>query len=125
MATFGERLKSEREKRKLSQQELASRLNISQSSIAYYEKNRKQPPHPTLIKIANHFDVSIDYLLGETDNPSTTNDVSIDPEWVKLHDEIKQKGAELEATALLRTASKMTADQLRDILKVLNMIDKD
>jgi len=67
MTTFGARLKKERESRDLSQQELANRLNLSQSSIAYYEKDKKQPPQNTLAKIADFFEVSVDYLLGRTD----------------------------------------------------------
>lgn len=69
MSTFGERLKKEREIKGISQQELAKRLNLSQSTIAYYELDKKQPPHATLNKIASFFDISIDYLLGRTKQP--------------------------------------------------------
>lgn len=68
MASFGERLKNEREKKGLSQQELADRLKLSQSSIAYYERDKKQPPFETLNEIADYFEVQTDYLLGRTNN---------------------------------------------------------
>ena len=69
---FGERLKELRESKKLTQEELAKILNLSQSSIAYYESSKKpkQPSQRTLIKIAKYFNVTLDYLLGLTDDPT-------------------------------------------------------
>ena len=75
--SFGMRLKKQRETMNLSQQELASRLNLSQSTIAYYELDKKQPPHATLNKIASFFDVSIDYLLGRTNDSVSTSSNAI------------------------------------------------
>lgn len=72
MITFGQRLKALREKRELSQGELGKRFTLSQSTIAYYELNKKQPNQDTLNKMADFFEVTTDYLLGRTDNPSQT-----------------------------------------------------
>lgn len=58
--------------RELSQVELAKLLNLSQSTIAYYELNRKEPSQNTLQRLADFFGVSVDYLLGRTDIPTTT-----------------------------------------------------
>lgn len=70
MPSFGERLKKLREEKELSQEELGKRFNLSQSTIAYYEVNKKQPSQNTLNKMADFFNVSIDYLLGRTDDPN-------------------------------------------------------
>lgn len=70
MSTFGDRLKELREEVNLSQQELGITLNLSQSTIAYYESNKKQPSQATLKKMAKYFNVSTDYILAETDVPS-------------------------------------------------------
>jgi transcriptional regulator with XRE-family HTH domain len=64
MPTFGERLKKLRERRGLSQQELADRFNLSQSTIAYYESDKKQPSQNTLQKLADFYETSVDFLLG-------------------------------------------------------------
>lgn len=64
---LGIRIKSLRKEHKLSQENLAKMLNVSQSTIAYYENEQKQPGYDTLTKLADIFDVSIDYLLGRTD----------------------------------------------------------
>ena len=62
-------LKQLRLQRKLTQQELADRLHISQQSIYKYEHNITSPDFETLKSIADYFDTSIDYLIGNTDFP--------------------------------------------------------
>ena len=59
------RLKLLRKQRGISQLKLAMDLNMNQNSISRYENEDYQ----TLILFADYFDVSIDYLLGRTDNP--------------------------------------------------------
>lgn len=66
MTTFGQRLKKMREQRGLSQKELAERFNLSQSTIAYYERDKKEPTNATLEKLADYFEVSVDFLLGRS-----------------------------------------------------------
>lgn len=66
---FCERLKLLRSQRKLSQAQLAKKLNISQGSVAGWEILKAEPGHTRLCQIADLFGVSIDYLLGRTDIP--------------------------------------------------------
>ena len=56
----------ERKKKGVSQSEVAKFLNISQSNYSKYERGEIEPDLSTLIKLADYFDVSIDYLLGHT-----------------------------------------------------------
>ena len=63
------RLKELRKQRKISQVRLAIDLNLSQNSISRYENGEREADYTTLIRIADYFNVSIDYLLGRTDNP--------------------------------------------------------
>ena len=64
------RLKFLREQRKISQVKLAMDLNMNQNSISRYETGTHQADYATLIKFADYFNVSIDYLLERTDNPT-------------------------------------------------------
>ena len=68
--TFGERLKKLRLERNLTQEALAEKLQIVKSTIAKYEKNTREPEFEILIKIADFFNTSTDYLLGRTDKNS-------------------------------------------------------
>jgi len=64
---FKDRLKSLREDNDLTQEELAGHLHINRSTLSNYENIGREPNFTLLIKIANHFNVSTDYLLGRTD----------------------------------------------------------
>lgn len=62
------RLKKLRKERNISQLKLALDLNMNQNSISRYENGEREADYETLIKIADYFDVSLDYLLGRTEN---------------------------------------------------------
>ena len=67
---IGYRIKLLREKAKLSQAKLATALgDVKQPVLARYELGSIMPSYPVLVKIADYFDVSADYLLGRIDNP--------------------------------------------------------
>ena len=61
------RLKELRSKRNITQLKLALDLNMNQNSISRYENMEREADYETLIKFADYFDVSIDYLLGRTE----------------------------------------------------------
>ncbi|MGM9551425.1 MAG: LexA family protein [Clostridia bacterium] len=61
---FGEKLKELRKSHNMSQQKLADLLGLGQSTIAMWEKGKNNPEHTSLVKIAEIFSVSIDYLTG-------------------------------------------------------------
>lgn len=63
------RLKELRKSKKISQLKLAMNLNMNQNTISRYETSEREPGINELIKIADYFNVSIDYLLERTDNP--------------------------------------------------------
>lgn len=63
------RLKFLREQKNISQVKLAMDLNMNQNSISRYETGQREADYATLIKIADYFNVSIDFLLERTDNP--------------------------------------------------------
>ena len=53
----------------MSQQQLALKLNLSQQTIYKYENQITEPDITTLINLADYFNTSVDYLIGNTDNP--------------------------------------------------------
>lgn len=67
MPSLGQRLAALRKEKGLSQAELAKLLNMGQSTIAMYEKDKRRPDTETLKRLAEFFQVSVDYLLGLTD----------------------------------------------------------
>jgi len=66
---FGKRLKELRVQSDLTQDKLANILSIHQTTISFWEiGTRDEPGMSSLIALANYFDVSIDYLVGRTDD---------------------------------------------------------
>lgn len=67
---IGERLLELRKDAALTQGELADILSINKHSISSYERDKSEPPDEIKASIARHFNVSTDYLLGLTDQPT-------------------------------------------------------
>lgn len=63
------RLKELRKAKRISQLRLATDLNTNQNTISRYETGEREPGIAELIRIADYFNVSLDYLLERTDNP--------------------------------------------------------
>ena len=61
------RLNELRKQKKISQVKLAMDLNMSQNTISRYENLERQADYATLIRFADYFGVTLDYLLGRTD----------------------------------------------------------
>lgn len=74
---FGQRIVELRKRQGLTQTELAKTIGISRSALSLYEIEKRQPDWETINKMASLFDVSVDYLLGRTDDKhrnSTSDD---------------------------------------------------
>lgn len=72
---FGQILKSIRNEKNITQEELAKVLNLKRTSISGYETGRKEPDFGTLAKIADYFGVSIDFLLGRSNVKYTMDEL--------------------------------------------------
>lgn len=67
---FAEKHKKCRKDKGAAQKEAANYLGIKERSYQNYEYGNSEAPYDTLVKLADYFDVSIDYLLGRTGNPA-------------------------------------------------------
>ena len=77
---IGFRIKDLRIENKNTQKELAEYLGLTPKMISFYEKEERFPPHDIILKLANYFNVSTDYLLGRTDernNHTKSNKIDI------------------------------------------------
>src|SRR5690606_9397473 len=99
MSPFASRFRSIRKQHGLTQRELAKKLNISQSTIGLYETGDRNPDPRTIISIADFFDVSIDYLLGRTDNPDP---LPIDRAYQKALEAVSKNHSDKEVSDRIR-----------------------
>lgn len=86
---YGNRIAELREQRKLTQEDLANHLGITRAALSHYETNRREPDYTTIDKIANLFSVTVDYLIGRTNNPlsALTSEVREFTDSLELSDE--------------------------------------
>lgn len=75
---LGQRIRSLRKEKKITQQDLANYLKLGKSTISQYENNINEPDTTTIQKIADFFNVSVDYLFGRTDEPLSVEKVATD-----------------------------------------------
>lgn len=64
------RIRELRKARRITQLKMALDLDMSQNTISRYESGEREPGITELIRIADYFRVSIDYLVGRTDDPA-------------------------------------------------------
>ncbi len=63
---YGERIALLRDNKQLTQQELANIVGITRAALSHYENNRRKPDYQVIRNIADYFQVSVDYLIGRT-----------------------------------------------------------
>lgn len=61
---FSERVKKLRKQNNITQGELAEKMNVTPTGVSYWESGKAIPNYETLQRLANYFNVSIDYLTG-------------------------------------------------------------
>ncbi len=107
---MGNRLRELRNEKRLTLRELAEKVNMSFSNIATLERGDSQLREDTARLFADFFNVSIDYLLGNSDdrNPSSTPSAK---------DQLK--GVQL---ALFNQVGELTEEQAEDVLQFINFI---
>ena len=77
MPNFTERLKELRIKNNMTQKNLAEKLNVTQTAINYWENGKREPSLEVLIKLAEFFQVSVDYLINSKTEKDHFNELNI------------------------------------------------
>ena len=67
---LGERMKRLRKERKIPEKELSELMGVKIRAYQFYESGKNEPTISGLIALADFYDVTIDYLVGRTDNPN-------------------------------------------------------
>lgn len=71
MLIINERLKHLRIQKNVTQKEIAENINVTPVSLQRFEYGTVRPSIDKLVALADFFDVSLDYLVGRTDNPNS------------------------------------------------------
>lgn len=90
---INKRIKSLRKESSHTQQQLAEKLGIKNQTVSCYESGEREPSYEIILKLADYFNVSVDYLLGRTDVKTPNIDM------IAIH---KQTGLSEEAIKTLK-----------------------
>lgn len=116
MNEFGEVLKYLRNRKGLSQSELAKRLGMSKSTISMYEIGRRQPDLNTMEVIANFFNVDMNYLYGKSNEPEG---YYYDEETARLAQEIYDNK---DLGILMSASRKMSPEELKKLAALVQAL---
>lgn len=109
MKEIAERIRTLRESLKLSQAKMATFVGVTQASVNRYEKALIDPPAQVLMRYADYFDVSMDYIYGRTEHPQG--------KLYEYHPKIEENNAELRRFIDMCFApDSPLRDQLKDTL---------
>lgn len=114
MKTLGCRLKSLRKNMQLTGEEFGVKMNVSKPTVSLWESDKRTPNAEMLQKIANFFDVSVDYLL--IGKPNTTNDsYYYDTEVAEIAEQIKN---DPELRILLDAKRNLSKQDMKAIINI-------
>ena len=112
------RVKELRLKHNLSQEKLAAILNVHQTAVSQWERNRTSPDKETANKMATMFNVSLSYVLGFDDSAPIEN-LPFDDETLKALQAAKDRPELQKLLSLGKDATKEDVEKIIEILKVL------
>ena len=127
---FSYRLKELRNKKSgLTQAKLAEVMNVSQQAVGLWERGKNMPSHELVAKLANYFNVSVDSLLGRTDEPGGTGfqkgllgDINGDSPFMQ---KVREQMSNIQVTpyeeALLKAYREATGDIKRVVAEALQV----
>lgn len=126
MSTFAKRLKELRTESHLTQQELADKFYLNKSSISRYEQGKQMPEIDQLQKLAEFFDVSIDYLLGKTNIRKPEDKISTalteDPELLEFWSELRKRP---ELQLLFKQTRELSDKDIRWLIRIIKTIEDE
>ena len=106
------RLKELRKNANLTLNDVSSAIKVANSTLSQYENGKRQPDFDTLQKLADFFNVTIDYLLGKSKNPTPTDEYEREIEYLKKQLLIKNLELEAEKTKTAALEAALLKDDI-------------
>lgn len=119
MATFQDNITELRKSLNKKRQEVADDLGISRSSLEYYEKGKRRPDIDVLVKLADYYGVSTDYLTGRTDAKTTDKDLRFVCDYTGLDEESVQS-LKIKDQMMIPTSNEFAFDSLPFFMGLAN-----
>lgn len=129
MPTFGERLKSLRIEKDLTQEQLGEHFGMKKSRISQYELDKRQADDELKKLFADYFNVSIDYLIGRSDirNPYNSTDIisnslDDDKELAEFWNVLKERE---DLKLLFKQTKDLAPKDIKQIMRIIKAIEDE
>jgi transcriptional regulator with XRE-family HTH domain len=122
MATFHERLKELRKKNNLTQTELSEAMHTTKGTVSIWERGVRKPDFVMFEQLADYFDVSLDYLLGNSDD-ATPRPQPADTDAI-MHDEFDEYTDFVYVAKMLAQVSSPSLKTIQDVVTAFYRSDK-
>lgn len=123
---LGERIKRLKELHNISSRELSEKLGVNRSTISHYEHGTRHPSYERLLKLANIFDVSVDYLVGNEPDDSLYRKIESaladEPELLEFFEMLKTRD---DLKQLFRESRDMPPEFVRRTIRVIKALEED
>ena len=120
--SFGRRIKQLREEKGVRQEDIGNLFSVSKSAVSQWENDIRTPDMDIIIKLADFFDVSTDYLLGRTNDPSLSDTQHVnDDEALEYLDELHKRP---EMKTLFEVGRKATKEDIETAITVIEALKK-
>lgn len=134
MSKLGDRIRNLRDSEDIQQVDFAKKIGVSNVVLSRYESGERRPDYDTLLRIADFFDVTTDYLLGKTDKPkeaSKTDGISVkgEKDVAKRLEEFKKDltssdGMNFSGEPMSDEAKESLIDAMEHIFRQTQLINK-
>ena len=124
------RIKELRKSFNLSQEKLAEEFEVERATISRWENDKTDPSNEDLLKLAQYFKVSVDYLLGRTINPTAPDQENQNPEAQEILHRLKASSENNilsmfhETISTYGKLSKEEKERMLDGLELINQMYK-
>ncbi|WP_422445265.1 helix-turn-helix domain-containing protein [Thermoanaerobacterium sp. DL9XJH110] len=126
MPTLGERIKQLRLEKEMTQEEFGKLFGVTKYAVSLYESDKSTPNDEIKKKIAEYFQVTLDWLMGVSNirNPAEkiTDSISDDPELAKFWDELKNRE---DLKLLFKQIKDMPPGDIKKIIRIIKAIEDE
>lgn len=134
MATFNQRMKELRNEKNITLEELSRVLNTTKSTLSRYENNLRTPNADFINQLANYYNVSTDYLLGNSDDRTVSDSkedtpvekisksLDDDPELSEFWNVLKERE---DLKLLFKQTKSMAPNDIKKIIRVIKAIEDE
>lgn len=122
--SLGKRIKLLREEKGIRQEDIGKLFCVSKSAVSQWENDIRTPDMNIVIKLADYFNVSTDYLLGRTDDPSPKGDIRQhvnDDDALEYLDELHKRP---EMKTLFQVGRKATKEDIETAITIMEALKR-